>query len=129
MRLSTFLLATTTSASLTRRCSPMYDPELALGYLPPAPCWQTFNPACQPFLAEGTEMTVNAKYRTAVVYGVSDYCASQIAEELAREAAGRKNNGWVKNHGNLTFIKGGILVISGMSEETVRRYQKLDYSK
>jgi hypothetical protein len=74
-------------------------------------------------------MAINAKYRTAVVYGVSDHCAGQITEELAREAAVRKNNGWVKNYGNLTYIKGGILVISGMSEEAVKTYEKLDYLK
>ncbi|KAK4450985.1 hypothetical protein QBC34DRAFT_401945 [Podospora aff. communis PSN243] len=125
MRISSLALFATAAVA----CSPRRDPDLALGYYPPAPCWQTFNPACQPFIAKGTEMTVNAKFRTAVVYGVSEYCAGQIVEELAREAAGRKNNGWVRDHGNLTFIEGGILVISGMSDDAVKRYEKLDYEK
>jgi len=124
------LLATAaTASSLQKRCTPVYDPDVPHGYYPPAPCWQSFSPACQPYLAQGTEMTVDAKHRLAVVYGVDEYCAAEIAEELSREAAGKKNFGWVKKHGNLTFIKGGILVISGMSEEAVVRYQKLDYLK
>jgi hypothetical protein len=131
MQLLNFLLIATaaTASSLQKRCSPAYDPELAKGYYPPAPCWQTFDPACQPFLAEGTEMTIDSKHRLAVVYGVSEYCAAEIAEELSREAIGKKNYGWVQKHGNLTFIKGGILVISGMSEEAVKKYEKLTYFK
>lgn len=119
--------AASPSSSLSKRCSPAYDSELARGYYPPAPCWQTFNPACQPFLAPETEMTLDAKHSLAVVYGVSDSCAVEIAEELAREAVGRKNYGWVRQHGNLTFIKGGILVISNMTADAVQRYSKLTY--
>lgn len=129
------LLALTAAAAtlaagnpLQKRCSPVYDPDLALGYVPPAPCWQTFDPACQPYLASGTEMTVDAEHRLAVVYGVSANCQDQIAEELAREADGRKNNGWVQNHGSLTVIPGeDTLVISNMPEETVEKYQSLTY--
>lgn len=113
----------------TKRCSPVYDPDLALGYDPPAPCWQTFDPACRPFLAEGTEMTLDAPHRLAVVYGVSQSCRDQIAEELAREARGQKNYGWVREHGTLTVLPGeeGILVISDMPPAAVERYAALTY--
>ncbi|KXX79868.1 hypothetical protein MMYC01_201666 [Madurella mycetomatis] len=129
------LLALTATAAtlatgnpLQKRCSPVYDPDLALGYQPPAPCWQTFDPACQPHLASGTEMTLDAEHRLAVVYGVSANCQAQIAEELGREADGRKNNGWVQEHGSLTVIPGeDILVISNMPEQTVESYQSLTY--
>jgi hypothetical protein len=79
-------------------------------------------------------MTLDASQKTAVVYGVSDYCAAEIAEELAREKDGRKNYGWIRTHGNLTFIPrktggsgGGILVISDMEDAAVQRYSKLTY--
>jgi len=72
-------------------------------------------------------MTVDKKHKLAIVYGLSSDCAAEIAEELAREAVGKKNYGWVKKHGDLTVIKGGILVISGMSEEAVGKYEKLVY--
>ncbi|GAB1318276.1 hypothetical protein MFIFM68171_08486 [Madurella fahalii] len=118
----------TTANPLQKRCTPVYDPELALGYQPPAPCWQTFDPACQPHLASGTEMTLDAEHRLAVVYGVSADCQGQIAEELAREADGRKNYDWVQKHGSLTVIPGeNILVISNMPEQAVERYQSLTY--
>ncbi|KAK4149944.1 hypothetical protein C8A00DRAFT_46546 [Chaetomidium leptoderma] len=137
--LATLLAVTTTATAssrhqLTKRCSPAYDPDLALGYYPPAPCWQTFDPACQPYIATGTEMTVDAKHKLAVVYGVSASCVAQIAEELAREADGRKNYGWVEKHGWLTVLAaqdgeegGRTLVISGMSAQAVERYGKLTY--
>lgn len=72
-------------------------------------------------------MTLDAKHKLAVIYGVSDSCAAEVAEELAREVDGRKNYGWVRKHGNLTIIKGGILVISNMTDEAVERYSKLTY--
>lgn len=133
--IKTFLLAgaaaslasASPSAPLAKRCSPAYDPDLARGYYPPAPCWQTFDPSCTPFLAQGTEQTVNAKHRAAVVFGVDEYCAAEIAEELAREKDGRKNYGWVRKHGSLTYVKGGILVISNMTDDAITRYQKLTY--
>lgn len=121
------------AATITKRCSPLRDPDLALGYLPPAPCWQTFDPACRPHLLQGTTMTLDAPHGLAVVYGVSASCAAQIAEELQREKEGRKNYGWVRTHGWLTVIEpqveGGerVLVVSGMGEEAVRRYQGLGY--
>ena len=130
---TTLLLPLTTAAALTRRCSPAYDPDLALGYVPPAPCRQTFDPACQPHLAAGTEMTVDARQGAAVVYGVSASCAAEIAEELARERDGRKNYGWVQKHGWLTVVEprgsGGqrFVVISEMQDEVVERYAKLTY--
>lgn len=127
LRLLALTTAVTASGPLSKRCSPLYDPELARGYYPPAPCWQTFSPACQPFLAQGTEMTLDAKHKLAVVYGLSTYCAAEIAEELAREADGRKNYDWVQKHGMLTVIDGGILVISNMSDDAVSRYSKLTY--
>src|SRR5689334_12256616 len=118
MKLLNFALFATaaTASTIEKRCTPRYDPDLARGYYPPAPCWQTFNPACQPLLADGTEMTIDAKHRLAIVYGVNEYCAAEIAEELSREAIGKKNYGWVQQHGFLTVIKGGILVISNMTE-------------
>ncbi|KAK3299670.1 uncharacterized protein B0H64DRAFT_371984 [Chaetomium fimeti] len=131
----TFTLTTATPSSRAReshhhiqkRCSPRYDPELALGYYPPAPCWQTFDTACRPHLARDTEMTLDAPHALAVVYGLSENCAEQIAEEKAREVDGRNNYGWREEHGVLTVVEGGILVISGMSEEAVERYQGLEY--
>jgi len=72
-------------------------------------------------------MTVDAKHNLAIVYGVEKYCAGQIAEELARQKDGRKNNGWLQKHGVLTYIEGGILVISNMTEDAVKRYGKLTY--
>ncbi len=134
----TFLLATiplAAASTLTKRCSPFYDPDLALGYRPPAPCWQTFDPACQPHIAPGTEMTVDAPHALAVVYGISTSCAAEIAEELKREAEGKKNYGWVREHGWLTVIEphgeGGkrVVVVSEMGEEAVKRYQNLGYWK
>ena len=125
-----FALAMTISAaSLGKRCSPAYDPELLHGYYPPAPCWQSFDTACRPYIAEGTDMTIDAKHNLTVVYGVSNYCQSDIVEELSRESDGRKNFGWIKKHGSLTLIKGNILVISNMSAETIDRYSKLTYEK
>jgi hypothetical protein len=129
--LQVFSLATAATAtaisSLQKRCSPLYEAGLARGYYPPAPCWQTFNTACQPFLATNTEMVIDAKQHLAIIYGVEDSCGAEIAEELAREASGRKNYGWVEKHGYLTFLEGGILVISGMSEDAMKMYQKLTY--
>jgi len=121
--------AVTASGPIQKRCSPNYDPDVAHGYYPPAPCWQTFDPACQPFLNENTEMTLNAKYKTAVVYGVSSYCLAEVEEELARERDGRKNFGWREIHGALTPIPGGILVISNMTDAAFTRYTKLIYQK
>jgi len=124
-------LATTAAAanpSLQKRCSPLRDPDLALGYYPPAPCWQTFNTACETFLAKNTQMIIDPKQHVVVVYGVPAYCGAEIAEELAREATGKKNYGWVQEHGYLTFLQEtGTLVISGMSDEAIKRYQELTY--
>ncbi|KAK4466801.1 hypothetical protein QBC42DRAFT_302288 [Cladorrhinum samala] len=128
-----FSLATAAAATpatfspLQKRCSPVYEEGLALGYYPPAPCWQTFDTACRPFLAENTQMVIDPKQHLVVVYGVPSYCGAEIAEELAREASGRKNYGWVAKHGYLTYLEGGILVISGMSEDAIKRYQQLTY--
>ncbi|KAM7201070.1 hypothetical protein V8F33_003482 [Rhypophila sp. PSN 637] len=116
-----------TSFKLSKRCSPARDPELARGYYPPAPCWQTFDPSCTPYLLQETEQVVNANRKAVVVFGVSTYCAAEIAEELAREKDGRKNYGWTKTHGQLTYVDGGILVISNMTDAAVARYQKLTY--
>jgi hypothetical protein len=124
-----FFASAATASAIEKRCSPRYDPELARGYYPPAPCWQTFSPACQPFIADGTEMTVDVKHRLAIVYGVHESCGAEIAEELSREAIGKKNYGWLQTHGFLTYIKGGILVISNMTEEAANRYEKMTYFK
>ncbi|KAK0610754.1 hypothetical protein B0T14DRAFT_439692 [Immersiella caudata] len=133
MQLLTVLSLTTAAtaaanAPLQKRCSPVPDKDLARGYYPPAPCWQTFNTACQPFLAKGTQMVIDPRQHVVVVYGVSDHCGAEIAEELARVASGRKNYGWLEKHGYLTFLEGGTLVISGMSEDAIKRYQSLTYS-
>ncbi|KAK0711813.1 hypothetical protein B0H67DRAFT_492079 [Lasiosphaeris hirsuta] len=117
------------ASQLSKRCSPARDPEVAHGYYPPAPCWQDFDTACRPYIAEGTEMTLDTKHKLAVIYGVSEYCAAEVAEELARSTDGRKNYGWAGKHGNLTLIKGGILIISGMPEDAVTRYSKLTYQR
>ena len=121
--------ATTTTLQLHKRCSIASDPELPRGHNPPAPCWQDFDSTCRPRLAPGTETSVDAKHKLTIVYGVKDSCAAEVAEELAREADGRKNYGWVHKHGNLTLIKGGILIISGMSDEAVQRYLNLTSAK
>ncbi len=72
-------------------------------------------------------MTLDAKHHLAVIYGVSASCSSDITEEIARTQDGRKNFGWLKNIGKLTLIGDGTLVISGMSNETVEKYQHLKY--
>jgi hypothetical protein len=126
-------LAFTTTASmpkhLSRRCSPAYDPELARGYYPPAPCWQDFDTSCQPYLLEGTDMMLDAQHSLAVIYGVSSSCVAEIAEELARTKDGRKNYGWVKKYGKLNSIGDGILVISEMPDTAVKAFQRLKYKK
>lgn len=120
--------AVASASSLTKRCSPLYDPELQGGYYPPAPCWQDFDPACQPYLAAGTEMFVDQDHGLAIIYGVQEHCFNTIAEELEREKDGRKTFGWQEEHGNLTPIPSeGILVISNMTERVLERYMNMDY--
>lgn len=126
--------AVSASGSIQKRCSPRHDSEVAHGYYPPAPCWQTFDPACRPFLNPSTQMTLNAQFKTAVVWGVSDYCLSEVDEELAREKDGRKNYGWRVSHGALTpfpsLVPGaGMLVIANMTDAAFARYSKLIYQK
>jgi hypothetical protein len=134
LALTTLLtLATATPSKLAKRCSPRRDPDLPHGYYPPAPCWQTFDPACRPYLSAGTTMTLDAEHGLAVVYGLSESCAAEIAEELARDADGRKNYGWEEEHGRMTVIEPSgaveerILVLSGMSERAVQKYGALTY--
>jgi hypothetical protein len=126
-------LATVATASgisnLNKRCTPTPDRELALGYMPVVGCWQDQDTACRPYIKEGTELVVDEKHKLAIVYGIDQYCMNQITEELAREKDGRKNNGWLKKHGQLNLIGNGILVISMMSEESVKQYQNLKYRK
>ncbi|PKS11255.1 hypothetical protein jhhlp_003016 [Lomentospora prolificans] len=114
-------------ATLQKRCSPWYDEEFYQGYLPPVACWQDQDTACQPYIKEGTEMLLDSDHSLAVIYGISQSCADTIAEELARTADGRRAYGWVENHGTLTVIEGGILVISNMSETAVQTYSELIY--
>jgi hypothetical protein len=121
------VLGLTTAGHLTKRCSPLRDPEYYLGYLPPVACWQDQDTACQAYLQAGTKLLLDKEHKLAVVYGVSEGCFATIAEELAREKDGRKTYGWEKKHGKLTAIGGGILVISGMSDDTVARYAALKY--
>lgn len=131
MRLSTLVLlpAAAAASSLLKRCSPIRDPELNHGYLPPAPCWQTFNTACQPFLSTENEMTLDVKHGLAIIFGLSDSCKADVEEELAREKDGRKTYGWTQKHGTLTVIEGKqrLLVISGMTQEAVDRYAGLTF--
>ncbi|SPO04412.1 uncharacterized protein DNG_07097 [Cephalotrichum gorgonifer] len=124
--LTTAALAAATP-HITKRCSPARDPEWYRGYLPPVACWQDQDTACQAYIAKGTDLVIDSKHKLAVVYGVSSYCEEIIAEELARAADGRKTYGWLEKHGTLTVIEGGILVISGMSDEAVGRYEALTY--
>lgn len=79
-------------------------------------------------------MTMNAQFKTVVVWGVSDYCLSEVDEELAREKDGRKNYGWRVSHGALTpfpsLVPGaGMLVIANMTDTTLARYSKLIYQR
>ncbi|TLS31452.1 hypothetical protein PpBr36_03475 [Pyricularia pennisetigena] len=115
-----------TAATLQKRCSPERDEAYYQGYLPPAPCWQSFTTACQPILAPWTEMYVSSNRSTAVVFGVEGHCFDTIKEEQARAADGRKTYGWEQKHGKLTRVgDSDVLVISNMSKEAVERYQAL----
>jgi hypothetical protein len=135
LALTTLLTLATASppSKLTKRCSPPRDPDLPHGYYPPAPCWQSFDTACKPHLSADTTMTLDAEHGLAVVYGVSSYCAAEIAEEQARDADGRKNYGWEEQHGRMTVIEPSgavaerILVLSGMSALAVQKYAALTY--
>ena len=72
-------------------------------------------------------MTIDAAHNLVIIYGVSESCEADIKEEIARTADGRKNFGWLEKIGKLTLVGDGILVISGMSDETVESYGKLTY--
>jgi len=78
-------------------------------------------------------MLLDKDHNLAVIYGISEDCAGNIAEEISRTGnptEGKKPNGWIKRYGKLTVIEGDdekILVISGMSDETVEAYGKLEY--
>lgn len=124
LTLTTAALAT---ARLTKRCTPVYDDAYQGGFLPAVACWHEQDTACNAYLQSGTEMLLDAPHHLAVVYGVSDSCADTIKEELAREADGRKTYGWTEEHGTLTLVDGGILVISGMSDKAVEMYEGLEY--
>ncbi|KAM0326329.1 hypothetical protein ACHAQA_006929 [Verticillium albo-atrum] len=117
------------SAGLVKRCSPIVDPDLHNGFLPPAPCWLTFNSVCQRFLIPGTEITIDDVHGLIVVHGITEECVADIEEEHAREEDGRKTFGWTEEHGKLNPIGDGILVISKVSDETVQKYQSLTYEE
>lgn len=121
LSLVTAAIAIATS-SLQKRRTPIYEAGLAGSYYPPTPCWQTFNTVYQPFLAENTEMVINAKQHLVIVYSVQNSCRAEIIKELAREASGKKNYKWVKEHRYLTFLSKGILVISRISKDALKRY-------
>ncbi|KAK3380901.1 hypothetical protein B0H63DRAFT_474564 [Podospora didyma] len=129
--LSAALLAVSATASpssahlLAKRCSPARDPDLPHGYYPPAPCWQDFDTACRAYKREGTDYLIDSKHNLTVIYGVSEYCAAEIKEELARTADGRKNYGWVKKYGKLDYLGSGILVVSNMPTTAVTGFQNL----
>lgn len=128
MRLVALLAAMAAAASalvLTKRCSPLYDPEYHHGYRRPAPCWLTFDTSCYNYIAIGSELYINKNLRLVIVTNVSASCSADIAEELAREKDGRKTNEWTKYHGRLNDIGGGILVISAMDDDALQFYEKL----
>lgn len=112
---------------LTKRCSPVYDPEYYGGYLPPVACWQDQDTACEAYIMEGTEMHLDSQHGLAIIYGVSSTCEDTIKEEVARVEDGRMVYGWLDFHGTLTLVQEGVLVISGMSEEAIGRYEELVY--
>ena len=116
----------TATPRLAKRCSPVYDDDYYGGYLPPVACWHDQDTACQPHIQDGTQMLLDAGHGLAVIYGVSKTCEDTIREELARREDGRKTYGWVENHGDLTLVEEGTLVISGMSKDAVKLYQKLE---
>ncbi|KAF3351283.1 hypothetical protein HYQ45_016943 [Verticillium longisporum] len=113
------------SAGLIKRCTPISDPDVAGGVIPPAPCWLTFNAACERFIAPDTELTIDETHNLIVVHGISEECVADIEEEHARKADGRKTFGWTEEHGKLHPIGGGILVISDVADETIQQYQSL----
>ena len=115
------------TAAITQACSPLYDPDVPGGYYPPVACWQEQDTACQAWIPRNTDLVVDAKHHMAIAFNVTKYCADQIAEELARQADGRKNFNWTAKHGKLNYIGDGILVISKMSDEAVKTYQGLKY--
>lgn len=117
-------LAAASPARLYKRCSPVRDEAYQNGYLPPVPCWLTSDPACQPFVPQGSDITVDAAAGSATVTGLSSRCASVIAEEQAREQDGRKTYGWTEKYGTLAAA-GGVLRITGMSPAAVAEYSAL----
>ncbi|KAH8884076.1 hypothetical protein GQ53DRAFT_597353, partial [Thozetella sp. PMI_491] len=119
------LAAIAEAGTLQKRCSPAYDSEYLHGYLPPVPCWQENDPACRPYIAKGTQMTLDPSHNLAIIYGISASCASDITEEISRTRDGRKNFGWLQKIGNLTLLGDGTLIISGMSNGTMEAYKKL----
>ncbi|KAK5662686.1 hypothetical protein OQA88_8602 [Cercophora sp. LCS_1] len=122
-------LATLGSAfgPLQQRCTPITGPEYYKGTKLVVPCWLDQSPTCSAVLRKGTEIFIDAKHGTVVVYGVLDLCMEFVAEEIARSLDGRKTYGWLQNHGTLMNAGGGTLVISNMTEKAVTRYQRLDY--
>lgn len=114
---------------LRKRCSPIRDEAYQNGYLPPVPCWLTFDPACQPFIPQGTEIEVDHDTSSATVRGISEFCVATIAEEHAREQDGRRTYGWTEKIGNLNTTEEGVLRITGMSCATVEAYQDLRHEE
>lgn len=119
------IITVASAATLRKRCSPIVDAEYQNGYLPPVPCWLEPDPACQPFIPEGTELFVDKESNSVILTGVSEGCVETIAEEHRRELDGRKTYGWTENIGKLNTSREGVLVITEMSDETIERYEQL----
>ena len=115
--------------TLAPLCSPMPEPDLPRGYIPPAPCWQDFDTACQPRVLAGTKMLIDAEHKLAVIYGVPQSCETEIKEELERTADGKKNYGWVEKYGHLTTIGDGILVLSDIPDAALKKLEELQGEK
>lgn len=119
------IAAAASASPLEKRCSSVYDPAYNHNMRPPAPCWLTFDSSCYSFIAPNTELYIDKKHGLVLVFGMSRYCSADIAEELAREKDGRKIYGWTEQHGKLTDLGGGQLVISNMTADAVEFYEKL----
>lgn len=124
---SVLALASASPPKLAPRCSPLRDPAFYNGYVPPVACWQAQDTGCRAYIQPGTDLYIDPKLRLAIVSGVKSYCFDTIKEEQTRELDGRRTYGWRERHGKLTDIGNGILIISEMSDATIKAYQALRY--
>lgn len=121
------LIAVAAFPILAQACSPLFDEDYYMGFLPPGPCWLEQDPACRSFIREGSELIVDPETNQVTVTGVTETCAETIAEELAREEDGRKTYGWLEEHGQLEVDEEGVLTISEMTDEALERYSNFVY--